>query len=230
MRKLRVLLAGLGAAAVVLATAAPAAAHVTVDGQAKKGGYARVVFRVPNESDTASTVKLEVNLPESQPMSSVRTQPVPGWTAELVKTKLATPLESHGRKITEAVTKITWTATSEDAQIKPGQFQEFPVSVGALPQADQMVFKAIQTYSDGNVVRWIEEKTGAEEPAKPAPVLKLVSDTAPAPAAAAKSADAKDEKSDGVSLVVGYGGLVAGLLALGLAAAAYARAGKKTAQ
>ena len=35
-----------------------------------------------------------------------------------------------------------------------------------------MVFKALQTYSDGNVVRWIEEPVdGGEEPEHPAPVL-----------------------------------------------------------
>src|SRR5262245_17232263 len=129
MRKLRVTLMGLGAVAVgAVALAAPAAAHVTVDsGQpVAQGGFARLVFRVPNESDVASTSRIEVSFPEDQPMSSVRTMPIAGWTSEVVKRKLATPVEVHGRKITEAVTKVTWTATSTDAQIRAGQFQEFP--------------------------------------------------------------------------------------------------------
>ena len=54
--------------AAVLGVAGPASAHVTVNpNEATQGGYGRVAFRVPNESDTASTTKLEVNLPENAP-------------------------------------------------------------------------------------------------------------------------------------------------------------------
>ena len=77
--------------------------------------------------------------------------PVPGWTVAVEKRKLDPPLEVHGSQITEAVSKITWTATG-DAAVKPGEFQEFPVSMGPLPEVDQLVFKTLQTYSDGNVV------------------------------------------------------------------------------
>ncbi|MEV6524927.1 YcnI family protein [Longispora sp. NPDC051575] len=225
----RKLLVVLGVAVVgVVALAGPAAAHVTIDAGTtnKQGGTARAVFRVPNESETASTVKLEVTLPESQPLSSVRTMPVPGWKVETEKTKLATPLESHGRKITEAVTKITWTANTAEDGIKPGQYLEFPVSLGGLPKADQMVFKALQTYSDGTIVRWIEEKTGTEEPGKPAPVLKLVAaDASPAPAAKKTETAASENKA---TLPLAITGAVAGLLGLGLGAAAFARSRRAT--
>ena len=69
-------------AAFVLAVAGPAAAHVTVNpSTATQGGYTKVTFRVPNESDEASTTKLEVNLPADAPVASVSLKPVPGWTA-----------------------------------------------------------------------------------------------------------------------------------------------------
>jgi uncharacterized protein YcnI len=221
MRKVRTVLAGLGAAAIgALALSAPASAHVTIDPeQAKRGGYARVVFRLPNESETASTVKLEVHLPESQPLSSVRTSPIPGWVIEVTKTKLATPIESYGSKITQAITKITWTAASPDAQVKPGQFMDFPVSLGKLPDADQMVFKALQTYSDGNIVRWIEEKTGAEEPENPAPVLGLVADVASVATATTKGETWQNE----AALPLAVTGALAGLLGFGVGAAAFVR-------
>src|SRR5690348_5731967 len=94
-----------------LALAAPASAHVTVNpGTATAGGYTKVTFRVPNESDTASTTKVEVNLPADKPVASVSLKPVPGWTAEAVKSKLATPIKAHDTDITEAVSKVTWTA------------------------------------------------------------------------------------------------------------------------
>ncbi|MEW1615243.1 MULTISPECIES: YcnI family protein [unclassified Streptomyces] len=162
------------AASTVLLLAGPAAAHVSVQpqGEAAKGGYATLNFKVPNERDQASTVKLEVNFPADHPLSSVTPEAIPGWKIAITKGKLDKPLEVHGKKIAEAVTKVTWTA--DGSKIAPGYFQQFPVSVGQLPEdADQLVFKAIQTYDNKEVVRWIEEPTGGEEPDSPAPVLKL---------------------------------------------------------
>ncbi|WP_415947599.1 YcnI family protein [Streptomyces sp. KLOTTS4A1] len=175
MKISRVLTASAVAAGSIVLLAPAAFAHVTVQpqGEAAKGSYATVNFKVPNESDKASTVKLEVNFPTDQPLSSVMPQPVPGWKIEVTKSKLDKPLEIHGNKINEAVSKVTWTADGKG--IEPGRFQQFPVSLGRLPEdADQMVFKALQTYSDDEIVRWIEEPVeGGEKPEKPAPVLQL---------------------------------------------------------
>ncbi|TDC57675.1 DUF1775 domain-containing protein [Micromonospora sp. KC207] len=218
----------LGVAAVVLGVAVPASAHVTINPrEATQGGYGRFAFRVPNESDEASTTKVEVVLPENAPVGSVSTMPVPGWTVAVEKRKVDPPVQVHGSEVTEAVAKITWTSTG-DAAVKPGQFQEFPVSMGPLPQVGTMVFKALQTYSDGTVVRWIEEPTaGAEEPEHPAPVLTLTgaapSVGASAPAVAAPAADDDDDSDGGPGLAFGVAGLVAGLAGLVLGGLAFAR-------
>ncbi|MFE7481792.1 YcnI family protein [Streptomyces sp. NPDC057552] len=187
------------AASTVLLLAGPAAAHVSVQpqGEAAKGGYATLNFKVPNERDQASTVKLEVNFPADHPLSSVTPEAVPGWKIDITKSDLDKPLEVHGRKITQAVTKVTWTA--DGSEIAPGYFQQFPVSVGQLPEnADQLIFKAIQTYDNKEVVRWIEEPTAnGEEPDSPAPVLKLsaATDDHHGGGAADKSGD-DDHKAD----------------------------------
>ncbi|MBT2509772.1 YcnI family protein [Streptomyces sp. ISL-98] len=169
--------AGAVAASTVLLIAGPALAHVGVQpvGPAEKGGYATVNVKVPNERDNASTTKLEVSFPTDHPLSSVMPQPVPGWTVKVTKTELDKPLKVHGKEITEAVSKVTWTG----GKIGPGEFQQFPLSLGQLPEdADQLVFKAVQTYDNKEVVRWIEEpKEGQEEPQSPAPVLKLTEPT-----------------------------------------------------
>lgn len=169
----RIALAGGVAASTVLLLAGTASAHVSVQpqGEAAKGGYAVINFKVPNERDNASTTKLEVSFPTDHPLASVMPQPVPGWDIEVTTSKLDKPLEMHGKTINEAVSKVTWTG----GKIEPGRFQQFPLSVGRLPEdADQLVFKAVQTYSNKEVVRWIEEqKEGADEPDTPAPVLKL---------------------------------------------------------
>ena len=224
------------AAAFVLAVASPAAAHVTVNPDtATQGGYTKVTFRVPNESDSASTTKLEINLPADAPVASVSLKPVAGWTATAEKGKLDTPIKAHDTEITEAVKKITWTA-SAGSEIKPGTFQEFDVSLGPLPATGQMVFKALQTYSNGDVVRWIDEPTtDGTEPESPAPVLKLTAagaDTgaaASAPAAAAPVADAADDADDDSSEGSAWGiaGLVAGLAGLVLGLLAYRKAAQK---
>ncbi|MDJ0463424.1 YcnI family protein [Streptomyces sp. H27-C3] len=197
----RISAAGAVAASTVVLLAGPAFAHVGVQpvGPAEKGGYATVNVKVPNERDNASTTKLEVAFPTDHPLSSVMPQPVPGWTVKVEKTKLDKPLKVHGKEITEAVSKVTWTG----GKIGPGQFQQFPLSLGQLPEdADQLVLKAIQTYDNKEVVRWIEEpKEGEEEPKSPAPVLKLTEPSGEDHhGAGAKGADdQKDGKAEAAS-------------------------------
>ncbi|MFE1249122.1 YcnI family protein [Streptomyces sp. NPDC058735] len=175
MKASRIAAAGAAAGLTVLALSAPAFAHVSVqpEGTAAKGGYAVVDFKVPNERDDASTTKLEINFPTDHPLASVMPEPVPGWKVKVTRSTLDKPLEMHGEKISEAVTKVTWTADGDG--IEPGYFQKFPVSVGQLPEdADRLVFKALQTYDNKEVVRWIEvPQEGQEEPDNPAPVLQL---------------------------------------------------------
>ncbi|WP_128377456.1 YcnI family protein [Streptomyces cavernae] len=175
MKASRIAAAGAVAASAVLALSVPAFAHVSVapEGEAPKGGYATVNFKVPNERDNASTTKLEVTMPADHPLASVMPEAVDGWDVKVTRSKLDKPLEMHGKKITEAVTKVTWTADGRG--IEPGYFQKFPLSIGALPEdTDELVFKAIQTYSNKDVARWIEvPQDGQEEPENPAPVLAL---------------------------------------------------------
>ncbi|OKI47506.1 YcnI family protein [Micromonospora sp. CB01531] len=210
-----------------------ASAHVTVNPrEATQGGYAKLAFRVPNERDNASTTKLEVALPADAPVASVSVRPMAGWTVQVDKTTLAKPIEMHGSQVTEAPSKITWTAQGEANAIKPGQFQEFEISTGPLPEADTM-FKALQTYSNGEIVRWIEEpSTDGSEVEHPAPALKLAKapakDAAATPAAgsntiATVSTSDTTNTDDGRTtwaLTAGIAGLIAGLagLAFGLLA------------
>jgi uncharacterized protein YcnI len=176
----------------LLTFAGPASAHVTVQpGEAVQGSYTKLTFRVPNESDTAATVKLEVELPAS--IEGARTKPVPGWTATV-----------DGRT-------IRW----EGGRVEPGQFQEFDISVGPLPEVDQLVFKAVQTYSDGSEARWIEETVdGEEEPERPAPVLTLTAagDDEVQLAAAVDQDDVDGARTLGVTgIVVGAVALLTGI-------------------
>lgn len=159
--QLRRVIRAVAVAGLAVVVAAPmAGAHVTVNpGEAPKGGFAKLAFRVPNERDNVGTTALEVRLPEDHPIESVSVRPKEGWTYEI---------ERAG----EAVSTITWTG----GVIQPGEFDEFEVSLGPLPEdADQLLFPSLQTYEGGEVVRWIEEPLpGGEEPENPAPLLTLV--------------------------------------------------------
>ncbi|MEU5050808.1 YcnI family protein [Streptomyces sp. NPDC021096] len=195
LRAVRTSLVGGIAAGSLLLLAGPAFAHVSVQpGTAEKGGYSTINIKVPNEKDNASTVKLELSLDPKHPLVSVMPQAVPGWEVKVEKTKLDKPVQMHGKEINEAVSKVTWTG----GKIEPGQFQQFPLSVGKLPtDADELVFKALQTYSDDDVVRWIDASTpGGHEAEHPAPVLKLVAKGSTGPAAPAGKTDGKTDGKD----------------------------------
>jgi uncharacterized protein YcnI len=162
---------------IVVLTAGPVAAHVSVTpARAEAGAFTQITFGVPNERAESTTNKVEVVFPVDQPLAFASVRPVPGWQVRVQKTKLAAPLDSGDGQVTEAVSKITWSGGS----IGDGQYQNFDVSVGPLPaKATSMVFKALQTYSDGALVRWIDlPSAGGEEPEHPAPVLEVNSATA----------------------------------------------------
>lgn len=220
-------LAALVVAALValLALAGPASAHVTVSStDATQGGYAVVTFRVPTESATASTTKLVVQLPSDTPFASVGVQPLPGWTETSATTKLAKPITTDdGDQITEAVSQVTWTAQS--GGIKPGQFEQFNVQVGPLPKQPSVTFRAVQTYSDGTVVKWIEQAAPGStvEPEHPAPVLTLAAAN-PSAAATKASKPAAASSSDNTGpVILSIIALVVAAAALGLALVTRAR-------
>jgi uncharacterized protein len=174
VKKIRlVVLAALVTGVVALASL-PAAAHVTVNpSSAPKGGFQVLSFNVPNEEADANTVKLEVTMPTKYPIAFVSYQPMAGWTVDVEKTTLAKPVKTDDGEITEAVSKITWTATGDG--LAPGQFDLFTISAGPLPtKTSKLTFKAVQTYSNGDVVSWIQQTVkGAPEPEHPAPTLTL---------------------------------------------------------
>lgn len=191
-----------------------ASAHVIANpGTAQQGKYTKISFRVPNERDTASTTQLEVNFPTDHPIASVETRAVPGWTSTVQKTKLDKPIKTDDGEISEVVSKITWTG----GKIPPGSFEDFDVSMGPLPtDTDELVFKALQTYDNGEVVRWIDPPAqGSPEPEHPAPAVKLVPASANQAAVTAATAPGDGQSSTGTwGVVLGIVGIVLGVIGI----------------
>jgi uncharacterized protein YcnI len=239
----RALAVGGAAGLLVAGLAGPALAHVTVNSPgATQGGFAVLTFQVPNETENTDTVGVKVQLPPDQPLGSVSVKPLAGWTYKVEQAKLATPITTDDGPVSEAASVITWTA-SADQGIKPGEYNEFQISAGPLPKADQMVFKVIQTYSDGKTVDWIDEAApgSSDEPEHPAPTLRLAA-AAPAGGAAPSSSAPTVSATPGATststgassgsvvgaYVVAALGLLAGLAALALAMGARRRGANVT--
>ena len=118
-------------AVTLLAVGSSAWAHVSVSpSTATKGGFATLTFQVPNEEESANTTKVQVKFPEDNPIADASVQPVAGWTVAVAKKPLTPPVTTdEGTTLDESVDTITWTAASGGG-IKPGEFQQFLVSVG----------------------------------------------------------------------------------------------------
>ncbi|MEV1247926.1 YcnI family protein [Nonomuraea sp. NPDC050022] len=233
------------ATAITAGLALPALAHVSINpGTAEQGGFSKVAFRVPNERDDASTVKVEVSFPTDHPLAFVSVKPVPGWSVKVTEGKLPKPVKTEYGDLKEAVTKVVWSG----GKIGKGEFQEFEVSMGQLPtDTDQLAFPTTQTYSGGEVVKWADApKADGSEAEHPAPTLKLTPATASdshhsgspsaaasAPAASAPaSADgmapsvskvAAGSSSDGTARLLGGAGLVVGVIGIVVAVLALRR-------
>ena len=155
-----------GLAGGILAVMLPgiALAHVTVKpNEVVAGGFQTFFVQVPNEKDNASTTKVEIEFPQA--FASVSFQPKPGWKRTVKMVKFDEPIEAFGEQVTEGVGTVTWSG----GEIAPGEFETFYFSAGAVPEGE-LVFPALQTYSDGDVVRWI----GPPDSDEPAPVVRAL--------------------------------------------------------
>lgn len=219
---------------VVLACAllapASASAHVSLHpNEVPSGAFATLDIRVPNESDTANTTKLAVQVPSG--FTDVSPEYLPGWSVEVRSVKLAKPVKTSDGLVTEGVREVVWSGHGADGRIPPGQFLDFPISTEIPGQAGQaLTFKVLQYYDDGEVARWI----GSPESENPAPsidvtapggVLEDVAGTEaapPAPGAAHAAGEAGEAASGGgasnglaiAALAIGALGLLAGGTAL----------------
>jgi uncharacterized protein YcnI len=202
-------------------------AHVTVEPtSAPKSSDAVLTFIVPNEKQNATTTAVTVQFPMDHPIADALVQSTAGWTSAVATTHVTTPIKTDSGDVNTAVKSVTWTAT-DGKGITQDHFAEFAVSVG-LPDADSLTFPAIQTYSDGTKVNWVQvTPPGGPEPDNPAPVLTLTAGEAGAPttpttAATTGSASSNVSQNDVdnaktiaiIGVIVGALGLIAGVAAI----------------
>jgi uncharacterized protein YcnI len=220
------------AAALALLVPAAAQAHVSLHpNEVPTGSFATLDIRVPNEMEKANTVKLAVQVPPG--FLDISTEYMPGWTSKVLTSKLAKPVQTDDGEVTEQVREIIWTGDGSQGKIPPGQFLNFPISTEVPGKAgEELTFKVLQYYDNGEVVRWI----GGPDSEEPAPKIDVTtaggvlqdvagSETAPPSPSAAPSESSEfsgssstsDSASKGLgvaALIVGALGLIAGGAAL----------------
>jgi periplasmic copper chaperone A len=162
MIKRRLVLATVAAAACALAPAA-AQAHVSFHPNAiPQGAYVTVYVRVPNEVDHADISSVAIKLPNG--VLSALGDPPPGWSFKAQTRKLAKPIKTDDGVVTTEVTEVEFTG----GHTPPGQFANLPLTL-SLPDSAKagsvLSFPTVQTYSDGEVVRWIDPSAEDEHPA-----------------------------------------------------------------
>jgi uncharacterized protein YcnI len=228
----RIVLASAMAGAIVCMLAAPAAAHVTVDPpSAPQGSTVKLSFLVPNEETSLKVTKVQIVFPTppATPIASVAVGQKPGWTSTVTKQTLAKPIVTDDGNITKVVQEIDWKANTPADAIPAGQFGEFTIDADGLPDnGDQVVFKAIQTYTNGDKVSWIDPVTKNGPAAEhPTPILELTNPgSAATPTTAASTSDGATiaaDTSDNSARALGIIGIALGAVALVFASGALLR-------
>lgn len=192
-------------------------AHVVIrPAQVGIGAHQTFTVGVPNEKDVPTT-GLRVLVPEG--VTSVMPNVKPGWN---IQTK------TSGDDDNQKVTEIVWS----NGSIPVGQRDEFYFSAKTPTSESTIVWKAYQTYADGEVVAWdqspedikrIEEEkkassapeTESEHAAGPysqtAVVNDLVADTASTTGSTVVSQDKTSQLMAGLALVVSFAAVALGL-------------------
>jgi uncharacterized protein YcnI len=234
-------IAALAAAGALLGPAS-AQAHISIHPNTiPAGAFATIDVRVPGEQEGAYVKKVDVLFPAG--FTGVDFENVPGWSVRIVEAKLAKPIVQDGESISTEVSQIVWTWTGPLGKVASGQAIQFPLSV-AIPgdaTGKALEFKTVQTYSNGQVVHWIDPSLEAEHPSPRINVTAkggVIEDVAGAEAgptagqtggassvsaggapehAAAGSSNTASEGLGVAALIVGALGLVTGIGALMIA-------------
>jgi uncharacterized protein YcnI len=225
------------AAAVALLVPASAQAHISLHPNTiPAGAFATLDVRVPGEAEGAYVKKVDVLFP--QRFTGVDYENVAGWSVKVTESKLVKPIQSDDGPIDTQVSQIIWTWTGPQGKVDNGQFINFPLSV-AIPEdaaGKPLEFRTVQTYSNGEVVHWIEPSLDGDHPsprinvtAKGGVIEDIAGDeagptagqTTASPAASSTAPAAAKSTSNGASkglgiiaVILGALGLLAGLGAL----------------
>ncbi|HEV2982462.1 MAG TPA: YcnI family protein [Solirubrobacteraceae bacterium] len=154
----------IGASALIAPAAAEA--HISLHpNTVPAGAFATLQVRVPGEQEGAHVTKVDLLFPAG--FTSVAYENVPGWSARVLNQKVSPPIQTDEGPVNEEISQIIWSWTGPLGMVNNNQFIQFPLSV-AIPSntaGQALQFKTIQSYSNGQLVHWIDPSLSAEHPA-----------------------------------------------------------------
>ena len=159
----------------LLTWATATSSHVVLQDQAALANTSfRATLRVGHGCDGSPVTALKVIIPAgfkgAKPMAKA------GWVLSTKVGKLEKPFDDRGKKITEGLLEVTWTARSKDDWLQDAWYDEF-VLRGNLPGEDgPMWFKVLQTCEKGSI-DWAEvpaSGTSTKGLKTPAALLEII--------------------------------------------------------
>ena len=150
-------------------------AHTVLEYQVATAGQSyKATFKVGHGCGNSPTRQIVVDIPAG--VQGAKPMPKAGWRLEVMREKLAQPYTSHGRTITEDVSRISWTAKTTEDFLPNGQYEEF-VLVGSLPEQAGMMYWPVQQVCEQGRMDWVEIPTPGQKLSdlkSPAAALELM--------------------------------------------------------
>jgi periplasmic copper chaperone A len=163
------------AACALISLTAWAHAHTVLEYPVATAGESyKATFKVGHGCGASPTRQIVVDIPVG--VQGAKPMPKAGWRLEVTRETLARSYTSHGRTVTEDVTRISWTAKTAEDMLPNGHYDEF-VLVGTMPDQAGMVYWPVQQLCEQGRMDWTEvPKAGQKmsELKSPAAALELM--------------------------------------------------------
>ncbi len=159
-------------------------AHIVLENKAAPAAsYYKAVLQVGHGCQGAATTGVSVTVPAG--FKGAKPMPKAGWLLSTTRAALATPYDSHGKRITDDVAAVTWTAASPAAALADAHYDEF-VLRGQLPDAPGPLWFAVRQSCADMVQDWAEipaSGTSTQGLKLPAALLQVTPAATPSAAA-----------------------------------------------
>lgn len=139
----------------------PAAAHITLEYQvANAGSYYKANFKVGHGCGNSAIKQIVVNIPAG--VQGAKPMPKAGWTIAIERAPLAQAYLDHGRRVTDDVVRLTWTAKTPADALPHGFYDEFALMAKLGPQAGPLYWPVSQICEEGRM-DWQQIPQGAQK-------------------------------------------------------------------
>lgn len=154
---------------------APARAHVSLEWPAAFAGSAyKASFQVSHGCEGSPTREVSVEIPAG--VRGVKPMPRPGWSLSIERAPLPQPETSHGRVVTDEVSRVTWTASTAQDMLPDAHYGEF-ILRATLPAREGTLYWPVRQSCAQGRQDWVQRPASGGDGrnlSAPAPRLDLM--------------------------------------------------------